>query len=220
MKIIIIFLFVVCAAFGQNTKDISSNNVIAVVSADKMNVVYRGIINPISIVVPGAKSFKAKGLGLSETQIPGKYNLVPGAGLEVKITIEIIMPDDTVLVEEKIFRIKNIQRLNVVIDEESCQNCILEFSKEELKDKEIKLGTKGFLFDIDLSKSYIKSFSVVFPNDKSMVVEGNKFDEKVLKEIAKLKKGSIIKLTNIQCSNPLNACFTGVNPARIMIKNN
>lgn len=219
MKIILtILLFVYCSVRSQDTETSTSKiNQKSIVLADKMNIVYRGIINPITIIVPEAKSFKATGLGLIETQIPGKYNISPGAGHEMKITIEIVMPDNTVVVEEKIFRIKNLQGLTAVIDGENCRNCILEFSIEELKNKEIKLQAKDFLFELDFSKNCIRGFSVVFSDDKSMNVKGSKFDEKILEKISKLKKGSIIKLTNIQYDNPINSCFSEIYPIKIMI---
>jgi len=55
-----------------------------------MNVVYRGIPNPISIAISNCKSFTASGIGLYK-QSDGKYVLNPGAGLESIITLDIIL---------------------------------------------------------------------------------------------------------------------------------
>jgi hypothetical protein len=56
---------------AQNDTVIVSKPKIGVISVDKLNVVYRGIANPISIAVPNAKSFKATGLGVTFNN--GKY---------------------------------------------------------------------------------------------------------------------------------------------------
>ncbi|MBC8883654.1 hypothetical protein H9X57_10615 [Flavobacterium piscinae] len=89
---------------AQNDSVIVSKPKIGVISVDKLNVVYRGIQNPISIAVPNAKSFTVSGLGVKEEN--GKYFIVPGQGNEVIVTLEIILEDDSKVIEEHIFRIK------------------------------------------------------------------------------------------------------------------
>ena len=186
----------------------------SIVSVDRMNVVYRGIINPISIAVPGAKSFKATGLGLKETDVKGKYNLSPGVGNEMKIKIEAVMANDSVVVEEKIFRIKSIGSLKAFIDGRNCSQCILEFSKNELETAEIELKIDDFLPDV---KFTLESFTVNLPNKRPIIVTGNQLNEIALYEIEKLKIGSIFTLENFRQSNPNNYCLIGINALKIMI---
>src|SRR5699024_9178253 len=60
----------------------------AVISADKMNVVYRGVKNPLTISIPGVSSITANAPGMS--QVSGaKYELDPTTvkGREVKINV-------------------------------------------------------------------------------------------------------------------------------------
>ena len=93
--------------YSQNdTIAIDKPSNISVVSADKMNVVYRGVPNPISIAVPNAKSFVVSGNGL--TFVKGKYLLSAGLGKETKIIVEIENFDGYRLTEEHIFRIKGL----------------------------------------------------------------------------------------------------------------
>ena len=93
--------------YSQNdTIAIDKPSNISVVSADKMNVVYRGVPNPISIAVPNAKSFVVSGNGL--TFVKGKYLLSAGLGKETKIIVEIENFDGYKLTEEHIFRIKGL----------------------------------------------------------------------------------------------------------------
>ena len=186
----------------------------SIVSVDRMNVVYRGIINPISIAVPEAKSFKATGLGLKETDVKGKYNLSPGAGNEMKITIEAVMPDNSIVVEEKIFRIKGVGSLKAYVDGKNCFGCILEFSKKDLNKARIELKIDDFLHDV---KFKLESFTVNLPNKKPIIVTGNQLNEMALNEIARLKIGSIFTLENFRQSNPNNYCLIGINALKIMI---
>ena len=66
----------------------------AIISADKMNVVYRGVPNPISISVPGIASNKVNASAPGMTKVgDGKFMLNAGSGSEVKITVNATMPD-------------------------------------------------------------------------------------------------------------------------------
>lgn len=63
----IFLLFLSFSFYGQNdTISTVKTSTLSVVSADKMNVVYRGITNPVSIAVSNCKSFEATGNGLEK----------------------------------------------------------------------------------------------------------------------------------------------------------
>ena len=81
----------------------------AIISADKMNVVYRGVPNPISISVPGIASNKvnASAPGMSKVG-DGKFMLKPGSGSEVKISVNATMPDGKSMSSAQVFRIKGL----------------------------------------------------------------------------------------------------------------
>src|SRR5690625_7287792 len=66
----------------------------AVISADKMNVVYRGVDNPLTIAIPGLpdNSVTASGTGLSRVS-GSKYVMRPGSGREVVIRASGTTPD-------------------------------------------------------------------------------------------------------------------------------
>ncbi len=70
----------------------------AVISADKMNVMYRGLDNPISGTVLGVDnsrlSLSASGATVKSAG-PGKWNVVPGATTVVKLTISGAGPKGT-----------------------------------------------------------------------------------------------------------------------------
>lgn len=188
----------------------------SIVSVDRMNVVYRGIVNPISIAVPEAKSFKATGLGLKETDVKGKYNLSPGAGNEMKIKIEAVMPNDSIVVEDRIFRIKNIGSLEAFIGRRNCSKCILEFSKKDLETAEIELKIDDFFPDYKFFP--LESFVVNLPNKEIISVKGKKLSETALKEIKRLEFGSIFTLSDFYYLHPTALCFPPkANLVKIMI---
>ncbi|MBC7641176.1 MAG: gliding motility protein GldM, partial [Flavobacterium sp.] len=82
----------------------------ATISADKMNVVYRGVINPITVSFAGVSdnNVTASAPGMSKGTGVGKYNLSPGQGTELKINVSAKLPDGKVVSDTKMFRIKGI----------------------------------------------------------------------------------------------------------------
>jgi gliding motility-associated protein GldM len=81
----------------------------ATISADKMNVVYRGVTNPMSISFAGvsADNVSASGPGLKSVG-GGKYVMNPGAGNEAVINVTGTLPDGSKVSDKKTFRIKGI----------------------------------------------------------------------------------------------------------------
>ena len=82
----------------------------ATISADKMNVVYRGVTNPMTISFAGISADKvsASATGLSSAGKPGSYKMNPGSGTEVTINVTGTLPDNSKVSDKKVFRIKSI----------------------------------------------------------------------------------------------------------------
>ena len=193
------FQFILCLFFyqfllAQNDTASVSKPKLGVISVDKLNIVYRGIQNPISIAVPNAKSFTVSGLGVKEEN--GKYFIVPGQGNEVIVTLEIILEDDSKVVEEHVFRIKNLKKHIARINNKNCQNCIVLMKKEELKDAEISFYLEDFLYDF--LKLKVTSFDLFVSNKNKFHIEGNKITDEVYNKLIKLKKGKEILIYNIE----------------------
>ena len=184
--------------YSQNdTIAIDKPSNISVVSADKMNVVYRGVPNPISIAVSNAKSFVVSGNGLSF--VKGKYILSAGLGKETKIIVEMENFNGSKLTEEHIFRIKGLPQPIGLLNGENCENCLVILRKKELKKSIISTKINDFLYienDSDFFK--VNSFEIVFTNNKIITVEGNMFNDEVISKILKLKNKTIfdINITN------------------------
>lgn len=195
-KFQLIFSLLFCQfLLAQNDTASVSKSKLGVISVDKLNVVYRGIQNPISIAVPNAKSYTVSGLGVKQEN--GKYYIAPGQGNEMVVTLEIILEDDSKVIEEHVFRIKNLKKHIARINNKNCQNCIVLMKKEELKDAEISFHLEDFLYDFLNLK--VTSFDLFVSNKKKFHIDGNKITDEVYKELLNLKKGKKILIYNIEC---------------------
>jgi len=214
-KISLLLLFFSLSFYGQNdTISVVRTSNIAVVSVDKMNVVYRGLQNLISIAVPDCKSFSATGNGLYK-YAEGKYQLIPGAGLESIITLDIILNDGSTKKEEHKFRIKSLPKLSGAINGLTCNQSVILMCKEELKKAIISIDLpKDFLYEL---KFKLEQF-VVKIGDSSTVINGTKFNKKVLDIIDKLPLNTIFEIQDLKSDiNCDSCCFPIINSIKIMI---
>ena len=200
-----VFSFFSVLSFGQN----DSIKNFGTVSADRMNVVYRGISNPISISVSNAKSFVATAPGLSEIS-EGKYRLAPGIGNEVVIQLKITKLDQTVAIEKHILKIKNIDPFMATINGLNCSSCIVELPKSKLNEALISVDN---IFDTSFK---IEHFIVKFPNGKSILNMGCHFNKETKKFIQKAKIGSEILVQGLRL-NTLDTCLRVIIPIKIRI---
>jgi gliding motility-associated protein GldM len=88
----------------------------ATISADKMNVVYRGVVNPISISFAGIadKDVNASAPGLTKVG-NGKFSMSPQSGNEVVINVSGKMADGKVASDKKYLESKVFQVLQETI---------------------------------------------------------------------------------------------------------
>lgn len=179
---------------------------ISVVSADRMNVVYRGIPNPISVMVPNDKYFSVIAPGL-ENKGNGKFILKVGPGKEVEIQVRFKNEEGKPVVEKHVFRIKGLPSPIGLLNDENCGNCLVLLKRDDVKKSIISIKMLDFLmFDFDSDFFKVTSFDVVLSENKTINVEGNFFNEEALKEINKLKKGDIFVIDNIQYGSHCAEC--------------
>ena len=86
----------------------------ATISADKMNVVYRGVKNPMTISFSGVtdNNVRAAAPGLVKVSGVGKYimDVTTVKGREVTINVTATFPDGTTIPDRAKFRIKDLPR--------------------------------------------------------------------------------------------------------------
>ncbi len=166
----------------------------AIISADKMNVVYRGVPNPISISVPGIASNKvnASAPGMSKVG-DGKFMLKPGAGSEVKINVSATMPDGKTMSSAQVFRIKGLPAPTGKVGG-SDKN---KGPKSNLEVCTVSATMEDFDFPVTVN---VTQFNVKVPGQPTIVVSGNKMDGRARAAIAKATRGDVVVISEIKAS--------------------
>jgi len=172
----------------------------ATISADKMNVVYRGIPNPMTISFAGVSSDKvnAQAPGMSKGAKPGQYNLVPGQGREVLISVTATLPDGTKVSDKKTFRIKGIPNPTGKIRGEVAA----VGSKVNAEVCSISAVLEDFDFPVSFN---VTQFNLKVPGQATIVVRGSKMDDRAKAAIRKASKGDVIVISEIK------GTFSGIN---------
>ncbi len=215
-KLMFLLLFPVVALAQNDTFSTVEASKISVVSVDEMNVVYRGVSNPISIAVNNAKSYTISGDGVILQN--GKYVLKPGVGTETKVIVEIENFDGSKVTEEHFFRIKGLPGMMGLINDSNCYNCLIGMSRKELEKAKISTEMYGFLL-IDRDSDFFKvnSFEVKFSENKVIEIEGNTFNKEINREILKLKKGDIFEINIRSYGPPTDGLKRKVPPLKVIL---
>lgn len=164
------------------------------ISADKMNVVYRGLPNPMTISFAGIgdNNVTANAPGLAKTGAAGKYNLTPGSGTEVTVSVSGKMNDGKVVTDKKVFRIKNIPApLGTIGGTAGSQ----KGSKSRLAASTIGATLPDFLYDLQFT---VTQFAFKVPGQASVVVNGNKVDSRCQAALNRAKTGDVITVSDIK----------------------
>lgn len=166
----------------------------AVISADKMNVVYRGVQNPITISMPGIpdNAIKANAPGLKKAKGLGRYMMSPGKGREVKINVTGILPDGQSVTSGQVFRIKDIPAPVAAVRGEYG---MIKMPKSTLQKATISSLLPDFVFDLTIK---ISGFSVKVPGQPTVIVKGNKFDAAAIRVLNKARRGDVVIVFDIK----------------------
>jgi gliding motility-associated protein GldM len=165
----------------------------ATISADKMNVVYRGVVNPMTISFAGVsdKDVSASASGLSKGSGIGKYNMSPGQGREVVINVTAKLPDGKPVGDKKVFRIKDIPAPQGMIRKEVSA----KGPKSSLEMSTVTAELEDFDFELGID---VTSFNVKVPGQPTIVVSGNKMDGRARAAISKAGRGDFVIISEIK----------------------
>ncbi|VXB06367.1 Protein involved in gliding motility GldM [Flavobacterium sp. 9AF] len=165
----------------------------ATISADKMNVVYRGVVNPMTISFAGVSDsdVTASAAGLSKGSGVGKYNMSPGAGREVVINVNAKLPDGKAVSDKKVFRIKDIPGPQGKIRKEVAA----EGPKSSLEVSTVTAELDDFDFDLNID---VTGFNIKVPGQPTIVVSGNRMDARAKAAIGKASRGDVIIISEIK----------------------
>ena len=164
------------------------------ISADKMNVVYRGLPNPMTISFAGISDDKvsASAPGLTRATGNGKYNLNPGSGTEVKVSVTAKLPDGKPVSDSKIFRIKNIPAPAGAI---GGVPGVQKGAKSRLEVSQISAQLQDFLYDLNFQ---VTRFSFKVPGQAAIIVSGDRVNAQCKAALARATKGDQISIFDIK----------------------
>jgi gliding motility-associated protein GldM len=162
------------------------------ISADKMNVVYRGVQNPMTISFSGISDgdVNASAAGLSKAG-NGKYMMSPGQGSEVIINVTGKLTDGSTVSDKKAYRIKDIPPPTGTIGGESG---IIRGPKSRLEVSTIGAIIPGFDFQVNLN---VASFALKVSGQPTVIVSGNKLSPAARNVLLKAQKGDQVTISEI-----------------------
>ena len=175
----------------------------ATISADKMNVVYRGVSNPMTISFAGVSdnNVSASAPGLSKGSGVGKYVMNPGSGKEVTINVTGKLPDGTNVSDRATFRIKDIPKPSGSI---AGQQDKISLPRTNLEIATITAVLNDFDFELPIT---VTSFKVKVPGQPSVTVTGNKMNEQAKAQIRKASRGDGIQIFEIKAQIVGNSSY-------------
>ncbi|MET2983951.1 type IX secretion system motor protein PorM/GldM [Aureibaculum conchae] len=169
----------------------------AVISADKMNVVYRGVQNPITVSMPGVpdNQLSANAPGLKKASGLGKYMMTPGKGKSVKINVTGKLPDGSSVTSGQTFRIKDIPPPSAAV--RGSQYGVVKMPKSSLQKMTISALIPDFEFDLKIN---VSGFSVRVPGSPTVIVKGRKFNAAAIRALSKARKGDMVTIFDLKTS--------------------
>ena len=175
----------------------------AVVSADKMNVVYRGVSNPITISMPGVSDEDIVATAPGLRKIKGSsYMLKPQQGKEVRIKVTGKLSGGVApVVTYASFRIKNIPAPRATVRGEMGS---VKMPKSSLAKSTIGAALPDFAFDLKLK---ITSFSIKVPGKATIKVNGSKLNAAAKRALNSAKRGSFVNIFNIKAKIENNSTY-------------
>jgi gliding motility-associated protein GldM len=186
----------------------------AVISADKMNVVYRGVPNPMTISIPGIPDnlVTATGVGLNRGSGSGKYIMTPASGREVKINVSGKLPNGQTVTSSQNFRIKDIPSPVGTIRK---QEGYVKMPKTSLENSTVGAALPDFDFDLTLNTT---GFTIKVPGQSAVVVNGSRMNSQAQKAIAKAKRGDVVIIFDIKSSLVGNSSYKIKNASAVSIE--
>ena len=151
----------------------------ALVTADKMNVLYRGLPNPISGSILGAdmSGISLSAPGASVSGGGGKWTVTPGGGSTVTLTISGRDPKGAVISQAFPFRIKNVPPPVGQIQ----GSYVVSMPASSIPNQKVSVVMPDFDFPVSFT---VNSFMFRVPGKAGMLINGNS-----LSSVGNLTKG-------------------------------
>jgi len=171
----------------------------ASIAADKMNVVYRGLDNPLTISIAGISSDKVSvtGPGISKVS-NGRYVVVPPSDGKntINITATGTLQGGDQIISTKKFRVKNIPK---TLGRISGQTGSVSLNKRDLSVSRVEAYFSDFAYDLPVS---VVSFDVTISGQPTITVRGNRLSQDAKDAISRAKRRSTVTIDRIQVEVP------------------
>jgi gliding motility-associated protein GldM len=172
----------------------------ATISADKMNVVYRGVSNPMTITFAGIqdKDIKANAPGLSRVKGSSyKMNVTNVKDTKVNISVSGKLPGGATVSDRATFRIKDIPAPEGLLrGEPAPKGKSFKLPSSSLVNAKIGAGmAEGFDFELPLK---VEGFTLKIPGEPEIRVTGNRFNDRAKSALNQVEPGVVVFITNIK----------------------
>jgi len=165
-----------------------------VISPTKMNVLYRGVDNPLEISVPGVDpaNIIVNGPGVKKSGSSYVADVTRNSGGKMKISVSVREDDGTTKsMGTKEFRVKNLP---------DAQGEILGYSDglrsaSFIKNNKVDAVFKDFDFELPLT---VNSFEIVIPPFAPIQCRGNRLNSDAKAALDKAKPGTLIVIRSIK----------------------
>ncbi|GAB2765255.1 gliding motility protein GldM [Actinomadura fibrosa] len=175
----------------------------AVISADKMNVVYRGVDNPMTISIPGVGNVSASAPGLRSVGGAGNYmmNVTTLQAREVTINVSGQLPGGEKVSDSKTFRVKDIPRpVGTVRGEDGT----VRMQRQNLEISTIGAALPDFDFDLDLR---VTGFKFKVPGQPTIQVRGQRLDDQAKAALRRAGRGEAIQIFDVEAQLAGNSSY-------------
>lgn len=189
----------------------------ATISADKMNVVYRGVKNPMTISFAGIPDNKVTASAQGLSRKSGSSYVMDATrikGREVTINVTGTLPDGGRVSDNAKFRIKDLPKPTGTIRGEDSQ---VKMQRQSLKISTIGAKFDDFDFELPLR---VTGFKFKVPGQPTINVNGNKLDSRAKSALRKAKRGSGVQIFDIEAkASGVSVILKKVSPVFIELTN-
>ena len=161
-----------------------------------MNVVYRGLKNPLSISFAGVPDNKVSVTTDSKSSISktsnGKYSLVPKKGFTTNISAIATLDGGDKVISTKEFRIKDIPS---PVGKVSGGSGIVSLNKSDLISSNVLAFFENFVYDL---KAQVVGFDLIVSGKPAIPVTGPSFNDDAIAAIRSAPRKSTLTIENIK----------------------
>ncbi len=189
----------------------------ATISADKMNVVYRGVKNPMTISFAGIPDNKVTASAQGLSRSGGSKYIMDATrikGREVTINVTGTLPGGQKVGDRAKFRIKDLPKPTGTVRGE---DGAIKMQRTSLQISTIGAKFDDFDFELPLR---VTGFKFKVPGQPTITVNGNKLDGRAKGALRKAKRGSGVQIFDIQArAKGVSVILKKVSPVFVEITN-